>query len=117
PGAFPLAGRETVLDGIIAAGGITRRASTAKIVLSRPTDPCGCRIVLPICYDNIVQIGDTSTNYQLQPAARIYIPSKGMLEDLLPCKPRRPPCDGPRTLSPIATATPGVGTGNCPPNP
>ena len=43
PGAFPLSGRETVLDGIIAAGGITRQASTAKIVLSRPTSPDSCR--------------------------------------------------------------------------
>jgi protein involved in polysaccharide export with SLBB domain len=95
PGAFPLSGRETVLDGVITAGGITRRASTRNIILSRPTPPEGCRIVLPICYDNIVQLGDTSTNYQLQPGDRIYIPSKGMMEDWLPARHQKvcPPCN------------------------
>ncbi len=103
PGAFPLAGRETVLDGIIAAGGITRRANTKKVILSRPTQPDGCRVVLPICYDNIVQLGDTTTNYQLQPGDRIFIPSKGMLDDI-PCfqKKQNPggPCNGPQSLCP-----------------
>ena len=37
--------------------------------------PDGCRVVLPICYDNIVQLGDTSTNYQLAPGDRIFVPS------------------------------------------
>src|SRR5262245_44691090 len=37
PGSFPLAGRETVLDGIIAAGGLNDRASQDNIILSRPT--------------------------------------------------------------------------------
>lgn len=117
PGAFPLAGRETVLDGIIAAGGITRRATTQKIILSRPTDPCGCRILLPICYDNIVQLGDTSTNYQLQPGDRIFIPSKGIMEDLCPSKQQKSPCNCPQTLCPIATGPQCVGAGNCLPNP
>jgi polysaccharide export outer membrane protein len=117
PGAFPLAGRETVLDGIIAAGGITRRATTQKIILSRPTDPCGCRILLPICYDNIVQLGDTSTNYQLQPGDRIFIPSKGIMEDLCPSKEQKSPCNCPQTLCPIATGPQCIGTGNCLPNP
>jgi protein involved in polysaccharide export with SLBB domain len=118
PGAFPLAGRETVLDGIIAAGGVTRRASTRDVILSRPTHPEGCRIVLPICYDNIVQLGDTSTNYQLQPGDRIFIPSKGMLEDLLPVKQRRvcPPCNAPQVPCTLgsqdcAVAAPVAGTG------
>ena len=84
PGAFPLSGRETVLDGIIAAGGITRAANTKKVILSRPTQPDGCRVVLPVCYDNVVQLGDTSTNYQLLPGDRIFIPSKGALDDI-PC--------------------------------
>lgn len=82
PGAYPLSGRETVLDGIIAGGGITSRASTDKILLSRPTPPDGCRITLPICYDNIVQLGDTSTNYQLMPGDRIFVGSSGLLDGL-----------------------------------
>ena len=73
PGAFPLSGRETVLDGIIAAGGITRAANTKKVILSRPTHPDGCRVVLPVCYDNVVQLGDSSTNYQLMPYDRVYV--------------------------------------------
>ncbi len=83
PGAFPITGSDTVLSGITQAGGPTRRASEQNIVLSRPTQPEGCRIVLPVCYTNIVQLGDTTTNYQLQPGDRIFIPSKGMFEDFL----------------------------------
>lgn len=109
PRSFPLAGRETVLDGILAAGGITRQADTKKIVLSRPTQPAGCRIVLPICYLNIVQLGDTSTNYQLLPGDRIYIPSTspfdglnlnfGSKKDQQVCT----PCDGPQLGCPPGT--------------
>jgi len=97
PGAFPITGAENVLDGIIKAGGVTRRASERNIVLSRPTAPDGCRMVYPVCYPEIVQLGDTSTNYQLQPGDRIYIPSRGMLEGLLPerCK-RGGACDRPQ---------------------
>ncbi|MBN9122555.1 MAG: SLBB domain-containing protein [Planctomycetes bacterium] len=86
PGAFPLTGRETVLDGIVAAGGVTRRASLGNIVLSRPTVPDSCRIVYPVCYQQITQLGDTTTNYQLQPGDRVFVPSKGTLEGLLPQK-------------------------------
>src|SRR5262249_18970851 len=75
PGSFTLNGRETVLDGIVAAGGLTDRASRRNIILSRPTAPDSCRLVLPVCYSEIVQVGDTSTNYQLTPGDRIYVPS------------------------------------------
>jgi protein involved in polysaccharide export with SLBB domain len=94
PGAFPITGFDTVLDGIIKAGGITRRASEQNVILSRPTLPEGCRIVYPVCYPQIVQLGDTSTNYQLQPGDRIYVPSRGVLEGILPqrCK-RGGACD------------------------
>ncbi|HEX4607372.1 MAG TPA: SLBB domain-containing protein [Urbifossiella sp.] len=84
PGAFPITGREAVLDGIIAAGGITKRASEQNVVLSRPTPPDGCRVVYPVCYTNIVQLGDTTTNYQIQPGDRIYVPGKGLFEGILP---------------------------------
>src|SRR5262245_13914042 len=39
PGSYPLAGRETVLDAILAAGGVSPNASLKNIVLSRPTLP------------------------------------------------------------------------------
>lgn len=83
PGAFPITGNDTVLSAITQAGGPTRRGSEQNIVVSRPTLPEGCRIVLPVCYTNIVQLGDTTTNYQLLPGDRIFVPSKGMFEDLM----------------------------------
>src|SRR5262249_35525987 len=81
PGAFPLTGRETVLDGILAAGGLTDRASRYKIILVRPTLPDSCRLVFPIWYQQIVQHGDTTTNYQLHPGDRIYVPTGCILDD------------------------------------
>ncbi len=82
PGAYPLKGNETVLDAIIAAGNLTSSANRNRIILSRPTGPDDCRVVLPICYRHIVQLGDTSTNYQLQPGDRIYVPSLGFFDDI-----------------------------------
>lgn len=99
PGSFPLSGRETVLDGLMAAGGLTRAAQEKRIILVRPSHPDNCREVLPVCYPQIVQLGDTHTNYQLRPGDRIYVPSQGMLESFFPsttkttapcCKPHMP---------------------------
>jgi protein involved in polysaccharide export with SLBB domain len=80
PGAYPINGREAVLDGILAAGGLTDRASREEIILSRPTSPDSCRVVLPVCYREITQVGDTSTNYQLAPGDRIYVPARCSLD-------------------------------------
>lgn len=97
PGAFPITGHDTVLSAITQAGGPTRRASPQNIIVSRPTAPEGCRIVLPVCYTNIVQLGDTSTNYQLMPGDRVFIPSKGTFEDILGGRGRKAgPCNGPQ---------------------
>jgi len=82
PGAFPITGHDTVLSAITQAGGPTRKASEQNIVLSRPSLPDGCRLVLPVCYTNIVQLGDTTTDYQLMPGDRVFVPSKGLLEGL-----------------------------------
>ena len=100
PGSFPLQGRETALDAIVAAGGLERRASRANIILSRPTAPDGCRVVLPVCYRQIVQLGDTATNYQLQPGDRIYVPGQTCWESIFgdtdegctPCRRLQVPC-------------------------
>jgi protein involved in polysaccharide export with SLBB domain len=102
PGAFTFNGRETVLDALLAAGGLTDRASRDRVTLSRPTAPCNCRVVLPICYNEIVQIGDTSTNYQIQAGDRIYVPTKTLKEELCghkekPC----PPCGAPQSPCPL----------------
>jgi hypothetical protein len=113
PGSFPVQGRETVLDAIITAGGLTERASRRNIILSRPTEPHGCRIVLPICYREIVQLGDTSTNYQLAPGDRIFVPTRTFWEELFPNKPECPPCGGPQG----PCAFPCVGDGHPAPAP
>jgi polysaccharide export outer membrane protein len=98
PGAFPLQGRETVLDAILAAGGLNDKASRKFITLSRPTPPDGCRVVLPICYNDIVQIGDTSTNYQIANGDRIYVPTRG--HDDCGRKKICPPCGRPQAPCP-----------------
>lgn len=98
PGAFPLQGRETVLDAILAAGGLNDRASRKFITLSRPTPPDGCRVVLPICYNDIVQIGDTSTNYQIANGDRIFVPTRG--HDDCGRKKICPPCGRPQVPCP-----------------
>ncbi len=83
PGSFPLRGREAVLDALLAAGGLNSNASRRGIILSRPTAPDSCRIVLPVCYSDIVQLGDTTTNYQIRAGDRIFVPSRTFWEDLM----------------------------------
>lgn len=95
PGAFTLQGRETVLDGIVAAGNLNSRASRKNIILVRPSHPEGCRTVLAICYPEIVQLGDTSTNYQLRPGDRIFVPTAGFFESWTQKKNPCVTCTGP----------------------
>lgn len=106
PGAFPLAGRETALDGLVAAGGLTDRASRDRIILSRPTPPESCRVVLPVCYRQIVQLGDTSTNYQLMPGDRIFVPSRTFWESLCSSRNKRACglCGRPQVPCPLGCA-------------
>lgn len=82
PGSYPLNGNETVLDAIITAGGLTSRANDHKIILTRPQPDGQPRIILPVCYQQILQMGDVSTNYQLMPGDRIYVPSLTIWEDI-----------------------------------
>jgi protein involved in polysaccharide export with SLBB domain len=82
PGSFQLSGRETVLDALLQAGGLTDQASRDQIILSRPTKPNCPRIVLPVCWKQIVQLGDTATNYQIAPGDRIYVPTRSMLSSI-----------------------------------
>lgn len=71
---------------------MTSKASPCEIIMSRPTAPCDCRVVLPVCYRQIVQLGDTSSNYQLQPGDRIVVGSRSLIEELSFCK-QRQGCD------------------------
>lgn len=82
PGAYPFNGRETVLDALVAAGGLTDRANRHKIIFTRPSAPHDCRVVLPVCYNQIVQLGDTSSNYQVLPGDRIFVTSLTIWDDL-----------------------------------
>ena len=82
PGAYPYSGRETVLDAIIAAGDLTDRANRHNIILSRPSAPDDCRTVLPICYNQIVQLGDSSSNYQILPGDRVFVASMTFWDDI-----------------------------------
>ena len=101
PGSFPLIGRETVLDAIVAAGGLSDRASMCNIILSRPTPPDGCRTVLPVCYRQIVQLGDTTTNYQVMPGDRIYVATRSLRDSCFGkrscplCSGQQCPCPSP----------------------
>lgn len=82
PGSFPMVGNETVLDAIVNAGGLTSEANPCKVLLARPTDPGECRITLPICYREIVQLGNASTNYQVRPGDRIYVASRSCRDEM-----------------------------------
>ena len=82
PGSFPYIGNETVLDAIIEAGGIGSSANRHGIIVSRPSRCSDCRTVITVCYDQIVQLGDSSTNYQLMPGDRVFVPSLGFVDDL-----------------------------------
>jgi protein involved in polysaccharide export with SLBB domain len=76
PGRFQLSGNETVLDALMQAGGLTDKASRDNIILTRPSKPNCPRMVLPVCWKQIVQVGDTKTNYQIAPGDRIYVPGR-----------------------------------------
>lgn len=104
PGSFPLIGRETVLDGMLAAGGLNDRASPCNIILSRPTLPSGCRTVIPICYRQITQLGDTTTNLQLMPGDRIIVATRTFCESLLPCRRSCKLCKGLQCPCPPSSA-------------
>ncbi|WP_442507095.1 polysaccharide biosynthesis/export family protein [Novipirellula sp. SH528] len=117
PGSYPLTGFETVLDGILAAGGLTSDAAPCKLLLARPTTSHSCRVTLPVCYREITQMGDTATNYQLQPGDRIYVASRTFCEELMfwqatqtcdRCCKCQTACPHPETVSTIAPVIPGM---------
>ncbi len=72
PGAFPITGGETVLDGILRAG-LRTNSLPEKAYLARPHPAGGADQLLRIDWERI-QNGETFTNYQLLPGDRIIIP-------------------------------------------
>ena len=81
PGKYPLTGADTVLDAILAAGGLTDRASWRNILLVRPTCD-GPGLVLRVDYTAVTQLGAAANNYQLKPGDRVFVPSRGFREHL-----------------------------------
>ncbi|MBX6311390.1 MAG: polysaccharide biosynthesis/export family protein [Isosphaeraceae bacterium] len=84
-GSFPILGNETVLDGILAAG-LRSNSLPEKSYLVRPHPDGGPPQVFAIDWFGITQRGDTTTNYQLFPGDRIYVPGgkpPGLLSTLL----------------------------------
>lgn len=75
PGRLPVTGNETVLDAIMLAGGLTNYANKCDIRLVRPTPMCSCDLVLPVKWQDIINCGDTTTNYQIMPGDRIVVPA------------------------------------------
>ena len=63
-------------------------------------------MVLPVCYREIVQLGDTATNYQLTAGDRVYVPSRGFWDDCAFFHKKKPdcPCDRPQSACPIPPA-------------
>lgn len=82
PGSFDYDGTHTVLDALIEAGGLSSKANEHHILVARPTTCSSCRIVMTVCYDQIVQLGDTTSNYQLMPGDRVFVPALTFAEDL-----------------------------------
>jgi protein involved in polysaccharide export with SLBB domain len=118
PGIFPYTGNETVLDAVMAAGGLTEKASRWDIILSRPTAPDGCRLILAVNYWDILQLGDTTTNYRLLPGDRVYVPTRTLLENVCGGKKfwkreRRPQVSC--SLPPLGVAE--TAPAECPPGP
>jgi len=74
PGKLPITGNETVLDAIHYAGGLIPQAAPNNIRLVRPS-PTGacCEQILPVNLSAIVNVGDSTTNYQLMPGDRLVV--------------------------------------------
>jgi polysaccharide biosynthesis/export protein len=79
PGKFALVGNETVLDAIVAAGGMTDRSSWRDVILVRPTGD-GTGMVMKVDYGAIVRTGAAATNYQMSPGDRIYVGSRKLID-------------------------------------
>jgi len=71
---FPNTGQETVFDAVSHIGGIPPQGSTKKIWVARPMPArAGSDQILPVNWQDIIQGGDTETNYQLVPGDRVYV--------------------------------------------
>jgi polysaccharide export outer membrane protein len=85
PASYPIRGNETVLDAILLAG-LRSNSLPEKAYVARPHAQGGGDQILAIDWQGITQRGDTTTNYQLMPGDRVYVPggaAPGLLQTLL----------------------------------
>lgn len=75
PGRIPCTGKETVLDAIENASGLSRYADEKRIRLIRPGKGNEPDQVLPVDYPAIAYGNDPTTNYQIFPGDRIVVPA------------------------------------------
>jgi polysaccharide export outer membrane protein len=73
PSRYPVTGQSTVLDAILQAG-LKVNSLPNKAHLARPHPMGAPDTILRIDWEGITQRGDTTTNYQLLPGDRIYVP-------------------------------------------
>jgi protein involved in polysaccharide export with SLBB domain len=73
PGRLPVTGRDTILDAVNYAGGLTPRANHDNVVLYRQAKG-GALQKLHVDLDQIMMGDDLSTNYQLEPGDRLVVP-------------------------------------------
>jgi polysaccharide export outer membrane protein len=74
PSRLPVTGRETVLDAIHFAGGLTPNADHNAVVLYRQEGKDGLIKSYHIDIDKIMMGDDLATNYQLRPGDRLVVP-------------------------------------------
>jgi polysaccharide biosynthesis/export protein len=76
PGKLPVTGKDTILDAINYAGGMSTQADHNRVVLYRPPPKGrpGPLVSLHIDIDGITLGDDLSTNYQLLPGDRLVVP-------------------------------------------
>ena len=72
PGRYPYTGNDSVLGVIAQAGFLTRNAAVGDVQVSRGRP--GFTERLPVHLDDIVERGDTSTNWHLEPGDVIHVP-------------------------------------------
>jgi polysaccharide export outer membrane protein len=72
PGRYPYTGNDDVLSVIAQAGFLTRNAAVGDVQVARGRP--GYTERLPVHLDDIVERGDASTNWRLQPDDVIHVP-------------------------------------------
>jgi polysaccharide biosynthesis/export protein len=70
---LPITGNETVLDAISNAKGLSAVSSKDRIWVSRPAPEGAGHQVLPVNWKSVVELGDTTTNFQILPGDRVYV--------------------------------------------